>query len=326
MITTTMPIQPAPLFCRRLGKDSAAELSRPIFPLFLFPPAKPGGIRRNWRNWISEVQGAALHRRLAATLNRGVGPISGWRPTVIRSATGASSENREKSRTKDRSRTFKKQEQSKMSNEFKSISAVAKYLKNRGFCLPGSKTPIARSKVFSDVKRGLFVFSDPSAITQAEVDAYCVAAGLIQMDRDRKAPGADPKVFTDKAAAQARLMAAKASKAEHELEALRGRYLLKDDVRLEQALKIAIFESGFKTLVRTRVEDMIRMVGGDPAKSRMLCDWFFSEIDSLLAAMGDMPELDIRLTKRGDRPAWSLDGLPDQQDATATESPQREDG
>ena len=211
-----------------------------------------------------------------------------------------------------------------MSNEFKSISAAAKYLKNRGFCIPGNKSPIARSKVFADVKRGLFVFSDACAITQAEVDAYCVAAGLIQMDFDRKAPGADPKVFTDKAAAQARLMAARAQKAEFELDALRGRYLERDTVRLEQSLKISVFESSFKTLVRSRVEDIVRMVGGDPAKSRMLCDWFFSEVDNLLAAMGDMPELDIRLTKRGEQPPWSLDGLPDQQDATTSAPPHPE--
>lgn len=212
-----------------------------------------------------------------------------------------------------------------MSNEFKSISSAAKYLKNRGFCLPGSKTPIARSKVFADTKRGLFVISDSSAITEAEINAYVVRAGLVQLDRDRKATAADPKPFADKAAAQARLMAARAEKAEHELGVLRGRYLEKDAVHLEFALKIGAFESSFKNLVRTNVEDIIRKVGGDPSKSRMLCDWFYSKIDQLLGAMGDLQELDIKLLKRGERPPWSLDGLPDQQDATTSGPLQRED-
>ena len=192
-----------------------------------------------------------------------------------------------------------------MDKNFKGLSAVAKWLKNKRYAAPGQRKPIGKTKVYEDAKRGAFVFNDPGAITPEEVLSYCHAAGLVRIEREN--PTAADDLHARRTAAQARMLEAKARRAEHDLALAEGRFLPRDQVRLEIAVKLGLLEAGIKNTIRVNAEDWIHRVGGDPGRARMLTELMYSDVDRLLHEMGDLQELDIRISKRGERLPWELD-------------------
>ena len=193
-----------------------------------------------------------------------------------------------------------------MDKNFKGLSAVAKWLKNKRYAAPGQRKPIGKTKVYEDAKRGAFVFNDPGAITPEEVLSYCHAAGLVRTEREN--PTAADDLHARRTAAQARMLEAKARRAEHDLAVAEGKYLPKDQARLEFAIKIATFEANFKTLIRVNAEHWITQTGGDPGRARMLCEMAYADVDRLLHEMGNLQELGVRIVKRGHPLPWDLEG------------------
>jgi hypothetical protein len=77
------------------------------------------------------------------------------------------------------------------------------------------------------------------------------------------------------------------------MERDQGKYLPKDDVRTELALKISAFEAGFKHVAATRAGDLISAVGGKQEKQQIFIDMIYSAIDTLLDEFAQIDELDL---------------------------------
>ena len=180
-------------------------------------------------------------------------------------------------------------------NNFKSISSLAAWCLKSRIGIYGHNTPQARSKFFEDHKRGVLVVENPKNITRDEVLSYFAVAGLTVIEKGN--PTYDGELHVKKTAAEIRSLEARAEKAEHELEVARGQYLRKEDVRLELALKIAVFEAGFKTMVRVNAADWISKCGGNTKKEQLFCDLVFAEIDALLKEFGNMEEIKVVMAK-----------------------------
>jgi hypothetical protein len=78
----------------------------------------------------------------------------------------------------------------------------------------------------------------------------------------------------------------------------KGRYLLRDDVRAEQAMKIGALQAGIKHWARTGAADLIYAVGGDAAKARVFINLFEARLDELMDEMGRMEEIGIVIRRR----------------------------
>ena len=83
-----------------------------------------------------------------------------------------------------------------------------------------------------------------------------------------------------------------------ELDKERGKYILKEDVRLQVAIKLAALEAGIKNTVRVNAADWIHKTGGDAKKERMFCDLVYAEVDLLLGEFGNMEEIKVEVRKQ----------------------------
>jgi C4-dicarboxylate-specific signal transduction histidine kinase len=78
-----------------------------------------------------------------------------------------------------------------------------------------------------------------------------------------------------------------------DMERDQGKYLAKEDVRTELALKISAFEAGFKHIAVTRASDWIAAVAGRQEKQQVLVDMVNNAIDTLLDEFSRVDELDL---------------------------------
>jgi len=180
-------------------------------------------------------------------------------------------------------------------SNFKSISKLAAWCMKNRIGLYGRNTAQARSKFFEDYKRGVLVAQDPKCITQEEALQYFAVAGLTVIEKGNSAHDGD--LFTRKTQAEVRALELRAKKFEFELERERGKYILRAEVELQTAIKINLFEAGFKSMIRTNAADWIYRTGGNAGKANMFCELVYAEVDALLDEFGKMNEIDVIITK-----------------------------
>ena len=82
-----------------------------------------------------------------------------------------------------------------------------------------------------------------------------------------------------------------------DMERDQGKYLPKEEVRTELALKISVFEAGFKHVVATSAQDWADAIGGKPEKYQILIDMIHQAIDNLLGEFAECDELDLVVEK-----------------------------
>ena len=167
------------------------------------------------------------------------------------------------------------------------LKATVDFLKNDGW-------KIAKSKLYADARAGLIKVNTDGTVNEAEAIAYAHR----YLKKIKAAEGEKDELYRDKAQAELDLLVARAEKTRFETDRERGLYLLKDEVRLQVAVKIGVFEAGFKNAVRINAEDLIHKVGGDPGRAQLFCTLFYDVIDQLLGEFGDMPEIDVLIVKQ----------------------------
>ena len=173
-------------------------------------------------------------------------------------------------------------------NSFKSVAAVIRFLKGKGY-------RVEKSKVYQDKRKGLLRCGENGTISEDDALAYAVRSELGKVsdavaEIDQYA-GVRSKKEIEKLEVQT-------EKLRFELDKERGKYILKEDVRLQVAIKLAALEAGIKNTVRVNAADWIHKTGGDAKKERMFCDLVYAEVDLLLGEFGNMEEIKVEVQKQ----------------------------
>ncbi len=184
----------------------------------------------------------------------------------------------------------------------KNLTAAVQHLQEKGW-------KIKKSKVYADAKAGLLRVQPDRTVARADLDSYILRAGL------EKTAAADTGGQIERGQAE-RLelenekLRKQVEKLEWELARDKGKYLLKEDVRVEVALKIAALEAGLKHWMRTGAADLVYAVGGEPAKARVLINLYEARLDELLDEMGRLEELALEVARHRTDPSDRSDPAP----------------
>lgn len=176
------------------------------------------------------------------------------------------------------------------------LADVARFLKENGYCAPGKETPVKKSKVYDDPKKGILTFADPKAITLTEVQAYITKTNLLQLSKRRSDEMEDLRLIEMRE--NVRIARNKAERTAFENAVLFGKYLEKEKVELETSLKFSLLESLLKNSARADIPDWIEKVGGDQKKAQILCDKIYAMIDGKLDQISRMDEIKLILKRR----------------------------
>ena len=172
-------------------------------------------------------------------------------------------------------------------NDHANMPAAIAWMQQAGF-------KIKKSKVYADRKKGRFCVQSDGRIRHADVLAYIhteelsKAPSMIQVLED---------ISTRKQEKEIEKLTAQVEKLQFDLDRDRGKYLPKEEVRTELALKIAALESGLKHMIRIYASDWVGSVGGDIKKAPVLIGQFTHRLDELLDEMGNVEELAIVVSR-----------------------------
>lgn len=173
---------------------------------------------------------------------------------------------------------------------FDRLSDVVKYLKSEGY-------KIGKSKLYQDAKAGFLSGDETHGYTLDAVLAYAHTQMLEKVAGSDKGSRID--LLTEvRLQKEVEKLTEQVKKLQFELSRDQGKYLLKEDVRTELAQRIAVFEAGFKHLVRTMAPEWVALVAGNQAMTDPLMAAMFAAIDELLNEMAAVDELDLIVQRR----------------------------
>lgn len=172
---------------------------------------------------------------------------------------------------------------------FKKLSDVVKWLNGEGY-------KIKKSKVYMDAKAGYLSASEDGTFSQESVLAYVHTQSLEKI-ADNKAGKLDA-LSEQRLKKEVEKLTVQVEKLTWDMERDQGKYLAKEDVRTELALKISAFEAGFKHIAVTRASDWIAAVAGRQEKQQVLVDMVNNAIDTLLDEFSRVEELDLIIEDR----------------------------
>lgn len=174
-------------------------------------------------------------------------------------------------------------------NRFGLISDVVKWLADEGY-------KIKKSKVYKDAKAGYLVMSEDGSYSQEAVLAYVHTQSLDKI-ANIKADKLDA-LSEKRLQKEVEKLTVQVDKLTWDMDRDQGKYLLKDDVRTELAMKITAFEAGFKHVASTCASDWIAAVGGNQEKQQVMVDMIHGAIDKLLGEFAQVDELDLLVISR----------------------------
>ena len=171
----------------------------------------------------------------------------------------------------------------------KNLTAACRTLQEEGW-------KIKKSKLYQDAKSGKLRVQPDRSVLRADLDSYVLRAGLERVGVAENS-GKIEQGQAEKLELENAKLRKQVEKLEWELARDKGKYLLKENVRTECALKIAALEAGLKHWIRTGAPDLVYAVGGDPAKARVLINLYEARLDELLDEMGRMEELALEVRR-----------------------------
>lgn len=155
---------------------------------------------------------------------------------------------------------------------FKNPDKVWRYLRAQGY-------KVSRAVCYLAAKDGRLMLEADGGVLLSSVERFIALAGLTKPAADSVDAGLRAD---EKAREEIAHLRAKRQLTEFNLEREQGRYMLKSDFGREVAARAGVLEQGLKNLFRTRMVDLIHMVGGDQAKLQTAQDWLVMELDALL--------------------------------------------
>lgn len=178
------------------------------------------------------------------------------------------------------------------------IAAAVAYLKGDGW-------KIGKSKLYNDARSGLIRINADNTVNEAEAIAY--AHKYLKRIKDSGNVGGDIEaLLREKTEAEVALIKRREEKLAFENSLARGRYLLKDDVYLQEAINIGALEAGLKNMHRSYADEWLYRVGADSGKAPLYCDLVYAAIDKLLDDFGNMDEIKVVIRRPSDDKAPAL--------------------
>ena len=168
------------------------------------------------------------------------------------------------------------------------ISEVVKYLKDEGY-------KIAKSKIYNDVKAGYLTPADDGSFQYDSVIAY-IHTQMLDKIADNRGDKID-QLTEKRLQKEVEKLTAQVEKLQFDLQRDRGKYLPKDEVRTELALKIATFEAALKHLYRTHADEWISLTEGNLKYHAQFIEILYGHLDNLLDEMSQCEELDLVVGK-----------------------------
>jgi hypothetical protein len=164
---------------------------------------------------------------------------------------------------------------------------VVKFLTEEGY-------KIKKSKIYLDAKAGYLVGTE-DGYTLNDVLAYVHTQSLDKI-ADNKAGKLDA-LSEKRLEKEVEKLTVQVQKLTWDMEKDQGKFLPKEDVRMELALKISLFEAGFKHIVATSAQDWASSIGAESGKYEILIDLINRAIDTLLGEFAECDELDLIIMK-----------------------------
>lgn len=139
---------------------------------------------------------------------------------------------------------------------------------------------IGKSKLYNDMNRGLLRRQLDGTFALKDVKAYAIKLPMVAM------PEKEATVVQEYAGRKAR---AEAEKLEAQAEAERfrnqvraGKYVPRDDVEVELAVRAGVLATGLRTMFETSLLDFIHLVNGDPRSAQTLLAAFEQRLDAAI--------------------------------------------
>lgn len=149
---------------------------------------------------------------------------------------------------------------------------------------------VKKSKIYKDCKDGLLVVQADGTVRQSDLHSYVYRAGL---EKAVAVGGEIERDQAEKVRLENKKLKAQIEKLVWERERDQKKYLLKEAVRTEQALKVAVVESRLKHFGRARAAEIIAAVGGDTGKARVFISLYEAVVDEACDEMGRMDEIEV---------------------------------
>lgn len=172
---------------------------------------------------------------------------------------------------------------------FENAIEVLNYLSEKGF-------QAHKSKFYRDLNKDLIKRNEDGTFPQDAVDEY---ARTLKPKKERAGGNlaSHQKDIKRKLDAEIRLKEAQAKTAEHKLEILEGKFVLKTDVWLELAARAVAFRNSLKNEYESRILEMIGIVEGDTSRSEDLLQWLCGVIDYSLSEYAKPLDITLDVTK-----------------------------
>lgn len=173
---------------------------------------------------------------------------------------------------------------------FKNRLEVLKHLVGAGY-------KVSQGRLYKDAAAGLLTVQPDGTVFRSDVSDYILRAGLEKIANE----SGQPSVYAEE---EARERIRKLQNQNMDLEFRRaveqGKFILKEEVYTQLAVKIGAFEAAMKYMTRVRAVDWIDATGGNAAKKQILIDLAEADLDDVFAEFGRMDELEITIAKRED--------------------------
>jgi len=156
----------------------------------------------------------------------------------------------------------------------KNLTAAVQHLQDQGW-------KIKKSKVYNDAKAGLLRVQPDRTVARADLDSYILRAGL-EKTSQADVGGKIEQGQAERLELENEKLRKQVEKLEWELARDKGKYVAKEEVHVELAIRAGALEAGVKHWMRTGAVDLVYAVGGEPAKARVLINLFEARLDELL--------------------------------------------
>lgn len=170
--------------------------------------------------------------------------------------------------------------------KLKNRAEAARFLESLGY-------KVKKSKIYDDFKKGLLRINPDKTINETEVRAYAEQ----NLDRVKSDDGRLDRMTYQQKMQDLKISRLKAEKLQFDIDRERGRYLLRDEVLTQFAIKWSAIEAVVKHLVQTRAIDWIYAVGGDGKKRDLFVELVHAELDDLLNQLATIDDLKISLNQ-----------------------------
>lgn len=181
--------------------------------------------------------------------------------------------------------------------------------------LVGEGRKIGKSKLYNDVGRGLLRRQPDGSFAHKDVKAYGVKLPMVAMPE---------KEATVVQAFAERKAKAEAEKLEAQAEAERfrnlvraGKYILRNDVEVELAVRAGVLATGLRTMFETSLLDFIHLANGDPRTAQTLLAAFEQRLDAAINEYARPMEYEAELIDDDDADHTDHDDTDDAADAGA---------